>query len=96
MDEFADYSYWMWKPEENKFEFSRYVSSREEMQESAQVQENGAAGYVVKPGDTLWGIAGKFYGKGALYEEIEKENADVLSGHRYLMPGMALEIPDIQ
>lgn len=96
MDEFADYSYWMWKPEENKFEFSRYVSSREEMQESAQVQENGAAGYVVKPGDTLWGIAGKFYGKGALYGEIEKENADILSGHRYLMPGMALEIPDIQ
>ena len=48
--------------------------------------------YVVQPGDTLWGISRRFYGTSTLYPKIEWENAETLSGYRYLIPGMALWI----
>lgn len=94
MDQFADYSYLLWSPEENMFVSRQKFQPRESGREDRQTGEKDGVEYVVRPGDTLWGIARRFYGTGTLYREIEEENADTLSGYRYLMPETVLRIPD--
>jgi nucleoid-associated protein YgaU len=50
--------------------------------------------YTVQPGDTLWGIAQKFYGNGSLYMEIYKANKDLIGNNPDLIKvGMELHIP---
>ncbi len=49
--------------------------------------------YVVKPGDTLWGISRRVWGTGTRYEEIYQENRDVISDIQLLLPGDRLVIP---
>lgn len=82
----------LWNPKQEIFEM-KYEYEIEERRQQNQRQVVYMNEYVVQPGDTLWGIAGKFYGYGDLYGKIEKENADILSGHKYLLPGMRLQIP---
>jgi nucleoid-associated protein YgaU len=51
--------------------------------------------YTVQPGDTLWGIAQKFYGNGSLYMEIYKANKDLIGNNPDLIKvGMELYIPE--
>lgn len=50
--------------------------------------------YEVKPGDTLWGISRKFFGTGARYEEIVRENGDIVSDPQLLMPGDMLVVSE--
>ncbi|MDR2044145.1 MAG: LysM peptidoglycan-binding domain-containing protein [Clostridium sp.] len=53
-----------------------------------------AAAYTVKKGDTLWGIAQKFLGNGAKYQEIYNLNKSVIGNNPNLIyPGQVLTIP---
>jgi hypothetical protein len=56
-----------------------------------------AGSYVVKAGDSFWGIADHFYGEGARYPEIEAANADLLADRPpdMIHPGDVLRIPGL-
>ena len=96
VDEFSEEVLMLWNPQENVF----VMKSRKEISEiraqnrdkDSEKKETDFVEYVVQPGDTLWCISKRFYGTGTLYPKIERENAKMLSGYRYLMPGMALRI----
>ncbi len=50
--------------------------------------------YTVQAGDTLWGIAQKFLGNGALYTKIYEANKDVIGSNPDIIKvGMVLKIP---
>jgi nucleoid-associated protein YgaU len=49
--------------------------------------------YVVKEGDTLWGIARKVYGAGASWTRIQEANPVVLKDPDLVHPGLVLRIP---
>jgi LysM repeat protein len=50
--------------------------------------------YVVKPGDTLSGIAKKVYGKAGRWPEIYEANKDRIKDPNLIRPGWELRIPD--
>jgi nucleoid-associated protein YgaU len=54
-----------------------------------------AEAYVVKAGDTLSGIAKKFYGDAGASGIIERANVDLVKNPNKLKPGMVLIIPKI-
>ncbi|MDE7285517.1 MAG: LysM peptidoglycan-binding domain-containing protein, partial [Lachnospiraceae bacterium] len=92
IEEYKSPYYMLWNPQEEIFEIKNDNEIAESRRQN-QRQEVHMTEYVVQPGDTLWGIAKKFYGTGSWYERIEKENADVLSGNKYLLPGISIRIP---
>lgn len=49
--------------------------------------------YHVKSGDTLWGIAQKFYGNGALWNKIYEANKDKIANPRLILTNWFLQIP---
>ena len=49
--------------------------------------------YVVRPGDTLWAIAKKYYGNGAQYPKIFNANRDKIKNPNLIYPGQKLVIP---
>ena len=49
--------------------------------------------YTVVKGDTLGGIARKFYGKASQWTRIQEANKDLLKGKTVILPGMKLAIP---
>lgn len=50
--------------------------------------------YTVQPGNTLWGIAQKFYGNGAQYTKIYNANKGLIgSNPNMIHPGQRLTIP---
>jgi len=51
--------------------------------------------YEVKPGDTLWGIAGQLYGDPTLFPLIVEANAGQISDPGIIHPGMVLQIPPV-
>ena len=56
--------------------------------------ESGGQAYTVKPGDSLWNIAKKYYGSGAMYTKIYEANKDLIGGNPNLIfPGQKLIIP---
>jgi nucleoid-associated protein YgaU len=59
--------------------------------------EDAPAGkpYIVVSGDTLGGIAKKFYGKSSLDDVIFRANTKVIKDRNKLSPGMRLVIPDL-
>jgi uncharacterized membrane protein YqiK len=74
-------------------------------QAAAPAAQTGAAGaaadsagtmriYVVKPGDTLSGIAQQMYGKAGRWREIYEANKDVIKKPNLIRPGWKLRIPD--
>ena len=50
--------------------------------------------YEVKSGDTLWGIARKFYGRGSAFPGIETANSDAVGENALIFPGTELLIPE--
>ena len=49
--------------------------------------------YVVKDGDSLYGIAQTYYGQGSKFPVIVQANAGKIAADRPLQPGMRLRIP---
>lgn len=48
--------------------------------------------YIIRPGDTLWGISERFYGKGSFYQEISRLNR--LTNPRLVYPGEEIILPE--
>ncbi len=49
--------------------------------------------YTVKKGDTLWGLAKKFYGDGSKFTIIEEANKDTIKNKNLIYVGQVLKIP---
>lgn len=49
--------------------------------------------YVIKKGDTLWGIAEKAYGNGSKYTKIVDVNREVIKDPDLIFPGQKIRIP---
>ena len=49
--------------------------------------------YIVKPGDTLWGIADRHYGKGARYTRIHRANLKRIPDADVIRPCQRIWIP---
>ena len=49
--------------------------------------------YTVVSGDTLWGIAKRYYGNGAQYPKIYNANKNIISNPNLIYPGQRLVIP---
>jgi nucleoid-associated protein YgaU len=54
----------------------------------------GGKKYVVEDGDTLMGLARRYYGSGEKFDVIYQANRDQLTTTDRLRPGMVLTIPD--
>lgn len=69
--------------------------AKREVAESAQAvkKKNGKTVYVVKSGDTLGGIAAKYLGSSAKYDDLLLANAGTLKDEDSLEVGMELMIP---
>ena len=69
-----------------------------EFSAGAGAQIEGAIGYpqlaVVRPGDSPWRLAERYYGTGTLYQLILDANADAIRRAGTLLPGMTITIPD--
>ncbi len=49
--------------------------------------------YDILPGDTLWGLADRFYGQGQAWKRILRANAERLRDPNVLRPGQTILIP---
>ncbi|MCR9262350.1 MAG: peptidoglycan-binding protein LysM [Pseudomonadaceae bacterium] len=49
--------------------------------------------YVIKSGDTLYGVAKEFYGNGMKYPEIFEANREVIEDPDKIYPGQKIRIP---
>jgi tetratricopeptide (TPR) repeat protein len=61
--------------------------------EKATPRKAGGQTYIVKPGDTLFSIARKFYKSPARWKEIREANKDIIGTSGKLQPGQSLIIP---
>lgn len=52
--------------------------------------------YIVKAGDTLWGISTKYYGDGSLWRKIYEDNMDVIRDVNVIRVGQEIKIYPIQ
>lgn len=59
----------------------------------AEVEQPQEVIYEVQPGDTLGGIALKYYGKASAYPKIFEANRDILDNPDLIKPGQKLRIP---
>lgn len=55
----------------------------------------GEEAYVVKKGDTLWGISRSFYGAGRFWKRIEEANPDAVGKEGLIFPGAELTVPQV-
>lgn len=51
--------------------------------------------YTVQPGDTLWGIARKYYGNGTEYTRIAAANSGQIKNPNLIYPGQTITIPAV-
>lgn len=80
----------------NQLEGERIVSSLETPIRQSDLQEvdlNDRT-YVVQPGNSLWRISRRYYGKGIMYSIIFAKNNDQIENPHLIYPGQIFEIPD--
>lgn len=71
-------------------------NGKEIVKEQPKREEDQApivSSYTVVKGDTLWGIAKRYYGDGALYTKIAYANSNQISNPNLIFPGQVLIIP---
>ncbi|MBU1668581.1 peptidoglycan-binding protein LysM [bacterium] len=51
--------------------------------------------YTIEKGDTLWGIATKFYDDGSKYTHIVDANIEVIKDPDLIYPGQSIRIPEV-
>lgn len=56
--------------------------------------ESGGKTYTVQPGDSLWKIAVKFYGRGSQWPRIYEANRDRIDNPSLIYPDQELRIPE--
>lgn len=71
------------------------TEATESAEPAASAPAEGDTTYVVKAGDTLGGIARRFYGDARCYDIIMKANRDQVRTPKSLRPGMKLVIPKL-
>ena len=49
---------------------------------------------IVKPGNSLWRIARKYYGKGIQYVEIFERNSHLIKDPDLIYPGQVFSLPN--
>lgn len=72
------------------------VGSKARVTQSSDSKQNPKATnrtYTVVGGDTLWGIATRYYGNGAQYPTIYNANKNIISNPNLIYPGQKLVIP---
>jgi nucleoid-associated protein YgaU len=63
------------------------------VEKAVPVKSSESRTYVVKPGDTLFSIARKFYKSSGRWKEIRDANKDKIDKPGKLKPGQTLTIP---
>lgn len=78
-----------------KFEQSKpkVTVSNNRSTETSPAPKTTAKTYTVVSGDTLWGIAKRFYGNGSNYPKIFDANKDKINNPNLIYPGQVLTIP---
>lgn len=66
------------------------------MQNSAARKKLPSAVHTVVKGETLWGIARKYYGTGVRWQEIREANTERLKKGTIINPGLVLVIPSVE
>lgn len=51
--------------------------------------------YTIEKGDTLWGVATKYYDDGSLYTHIVDANLEVIKNADLIYPGQTIRIPEV-
>ena len=51
--------------------------------------------YTIEKGDTLWGIAIKYYDDGSKYTHIVEANIEVIKDADLIYPGQSIRIPEV-
>ena len=72
------------------------VNGKEVVEKQSKREEDhapSASSYTVIKGDTLWGIAKRYYGDGSLYTKIAAANSEKISNPNLIFPGQVLIIP---
>ena len=85
-----------WKGESMKNGSSKNQSNKPKPSTSSKPQvkpQVQTRTYTIKKGDTLWGIAKKYYGKGSLYTKIYNANKDKIKNPNLIYPGQVIKIP---
>jgi LysM repeat protein len=60
---------------------------------SAAAQESNSRTHVVKAGETLWGLAARYYGDGHQWQNLARQNGIPVSNEPPLRVGMRLTVP---
>lgn len=82
------------KAEEAEAQKKAAEAEAQKAAEAAAEAAKAARIYVVKPGDTLSGIAKEMYGKAARWPDIFEANRDIIKKPNLIRPGWKLRIPD--
>lgn len=69
------------------------VVQKTRLAESSPAPKKKAKTHKVVKGDTLWGIAKKYYGNGSQYPKIHNANKDKVKNPNLIYPGQILTIP---
>tara|TARA_B100000686_G_scaffold72987_2_gene78740 strand:- start:2041 stop:3069 length:1029 start_codon:yes stop_codon:yes gene_type:complete len=80
----------------NQLEDERIVSSLETPIRQSDLEEVDLndRSHVVQPGNSLWRISRRYYGKGIMYTIIFAKNNDQIENPHLIYPGQIFEIPD--
>ncbi|MAK09772.1 MAG: hypothetical protein CML36_04775 [Rhodobacteraceae bacterium] len=63
-------------------------------EEEALIKAMGEGSITVQPGNSLWRIARKYYGKGIQYVEIFDRNSHLIKDPDLIYPGQVFSLPN--
>lgn len=95
----GDYIAYVCVHEHGKWQGSHTITGTTENNENlTHAEGNAGAGfylYTIVPGDTLWDLAGQFYGNHLLWPRIADINSNIIQDPHWIYPGQKIKIPYI-